>query len=267
MSDDLLGSPAPIVSVRRGRNQLSDEDRALLEARRKRQQHQSHGGTSGGGRDKDGPAPGHNFFHDDVSVLGIPEGEMTDSVRHAIGVLLDEINDLRAALAQAKGQTAFLEDQAEKDRLLHVMRRRAFLARLGLAVRRVEDEKVLFCFVYIAITNAQTVRQEFGHGAVESLQVQTAEVLRAGLQVGDLIGSLENFDFGIILPATQPLDADQKGRDLMVDLSNRKFVWQGQALGISAEFGIAEITPGDTGEDIIDRARRALEARRPPVSG
>lgn len=267
MSDDPLGPSAPIVSVRRGRNSLPDEDRALLEARRQRQHGQDQGeGGEGGEGEGHGPGHGHDYFHDDISVLGIPKEEMTEHVRHAIGLLLDEINDLRAELVRAKGHEAYLEEQAEKDRLLHVMRRRAFLARLNLVVRRVEDERVLFCFLYVVITNAQSVRTQFGHGAAESLQVQTSDVMRDVLEAGDIVGSLENFDFGIILPATQPLDADQKGRDLINALSAHACPWQGQALSINAEFGMTEVAPGDTPEDIIDRARRALDAHRAAMS-
>lgn len=267
MVDDPLGPSAPIVSVRPGRNRLAEEDRAMLEARRK--QHKSHGDEQGEeeGGSGHGEGHGHEYFHDDVSVLGIPEEQMTDPVRHAIGLLLDEINDLRAELVRAKGHEAYLEQQAEKDRVLHVMRRRAFLARLNLVVRRVEDEKVLFCFLYVVITNAQSVRNDFGHGAAEGLQIQTADVMHGVLEAGDVVGSLENFDFGIVLPATTLIDADQKGRDLIKALSARSFVWQGQTLGIQAEFGVAEIAPGDSVEDIIDRARRALDAHRAAILG
>lgn len=239
----------------------------MLEARRKRQQ--KHGEEQGGGEGSGGHGghgEGHDYFNDDVSVLGIPEEQMTEPVRHAIGLLLDEINDLRAELVRAKGHEAYLEQQAEKDRVLHVMRRRAFLARLGLVVRRVEDEKVLFCFLYVVITNAHNVRQEFGHGAAESLQIQTSDVMHDVLEAGDVVGSLENFDFGIVLPATTPIDADQKGRDLINALLARSFVWQGQTLGIQAQFGVAEIAPGDSAEEIIDRARRAMEEHRAAIS-
>ena len=267
MVEDPLGPYAPIVSVRRGRNSLPDEDRAMLEERRKRQQNHDDDQGQGEGGGGHGEGHGHDCFHDDVSVLGIPEEQMTEPVRHAIGLLLDEINDLRAELVRAKGHEAYLEQQAEKDRVLHVMRRRAFLARLNLVVRRVEDEKVLFCFLYVVITNAQSVRQDFGHGAAEGLQIQTSDLMHDVLETGDVVGSLENFDFGIILPATTPIDADQKGRDLINALSARSFVWQGQTLGIQAEFGVAEIAPGDSAEDIIDRARRALDAHRAAMSG
>lgn len=265
MAEDTAGSAAPIVSVRPGRNSLPDEDRALLEARRRRQQQQrGHDGQGGGQGGQGGQASSggaHQDIHDDVSILGIPKEEMTQSVRNAIDLLLDEINHLRADLIHARGHEAYLEEQAEKDRLLHVMRRRAFLARVNLAVRRVGEETVPFSFIYIAITNAGAVRSQFGHGAAENLLMQAAEVLREGFEAGDVVGSLEQFDFGVILPGIPQTDAEHKALHIVQSLSGRTFMWQSQEVAIQAVFGVAEIAPQDTPEEVIARAKRDRDDR------
>ena len=253
MSDDAAGPAAPIVSIRPGRNRLADEDRVLQEARRKRQKGQGKDGGESG--DLGGHGTGHADIHDDVSVLGIPKEEMTDSVRKAIGLLLDEINHLRAELIHAHGHEAYLEEQAEKDRLLHVMRRRAFLARVNLGVRRVSEEQVQFSFIYIAIANAASVRSQFGHGAAENLMVQAAAVMREGIEPGEVVGSLEQCDFGVLLPGTPRAEADAKAARLASSLSGRTFMWQGSELGIQVDFGVAEIVAQDSGDEVIDRAK------------
>ena len=254
MSDDTTGPAAPIVSIRPGRNRLPDEDRALLEARRRRQQ--SQGGGSGE-KDREGAARDpHHDIHDDVSVLGIPKGEMTESVRAAIDRLLDEINTLRAELAHVRGHEAYLEEQAEKDRLLHVMRRRAFLARINLASRRVAEEHVQFSFIYIAITNAASLRTEFGHGAAESLMVQAAEVLRESVEPGDVVGSLEQFDFGVLMPGTPLVNAELQMGRLSEALNGRTFIWQGHEVQIQAAFGVVEVADSDGDAAVIERAKR-----------
>lgn len=264
MADDEAGPAAPIVSVRPGRNRLPDEDRALLEARRKRQRGQS--GDQGGDQGGAASGGGHENIHDDVSVLGIPKEEMTENVRNAIGVLLDEINSLRAELIHAHGHEAYLEEQAEKDRLLHVMRRRAFLARVGLASRRVAEEQVQFSFVYIKIANAADVRTELGHGAAESLMMQAAEVLRESVQPGDVVGSLEQFDFGVLMPGTPMAAAEDQAQRLVGALNGRTFVWQGTEMGIKGECGVAEIAPQDGDDEVIGRAQRDREERLKPVA-
>ncbi|MCW8915245.1 MAG: GGDEF domain-containing protein [Magnetovibrio sp.] len=261
MADENVGPSAPIVSVRPGRNRLTEEDRMLQAAKRERKQ--KHGGQGGYGSDgsaSDGGL-GHGQIDDDVSILGIPKEEMTENVRSAIQMLLDEINTLRNELLRAKNHEAYLEEQAEKDRLLHVMRRRAFMARMGLAVRRVDEENVPFAFLYIQISNAADIRAAYGHGAVESLMIQASDALREGAEAGDVLGSLENFDFGVILPGDTLEAAENKVARLSAIMSGRTFSWQGQNLEIQARFGDTQITKGDSADQAIQRAKDNLQAR------
>lgn len=261
MADDPVGPFSKIVSVRPGRNRLPDEDRSLAESRRrlnKRRQDDEQGGSGGSGH---APGSGHEDIHDNVSVLGIPKEEMTDNVRHAIDTLLDEINHLRAELVRAHGHEKYLEQQAEKDRQLHVMRRRAFLARVNLGVQRVAEEGVQFSFIYVVIANAAAVRADLGHGAEETLMAQAAEVLRECAQPGDVVGSLEQFDFGLLLPGVSPAEAEVKAQGVLGMLGGRSFMWQGQSIAIKAAFGVTELAPGETADEVLARAKRDLESR------
>ncbi len=257
MTDDDLGPSAPIVSVRSGRNQLSEEHQAVLEERRRRAREAAI-------RRKG--APDHEMIqsltepHDDISILGIPKAEMTPNVRHAIERLLDEINRLRAEVMRVHKREAYLQEQAEKDRLLHVLRRRTFLARLNMAARKVGEEQVQFSFIYLKIVNAETVRTRYGQDASENLMMQAAEVLRESASRGDVLGSLEQHDFGVLLPGTPRARARENGRLLVAALRGRSFVWQGRVLGLEVQCGTAEVAPRDTPEDVIARAMRACDA-------
>lgn len=262
MAEDNVGPSAPIVSVRPGRNRLAEEDRALLAARRERKNKKGgYGGGGGESSQSQSHSNPHGDIDDNVSILGIPKEEMTDSVRGAIQTLLDEINHLRGELFRAKGHEAYLEEQVEKDRVLHVMRRRAFVARVELAARRTAEENVHFAFVYIQITNGAAVRADFGHGAVESLMVQSASALREGAQAGDVVGSLENMDFGLILPGTTLEEGEAKAAHLMAGLLGRSFSWQSHPLGIEASYGDTIISAGDTADEVIERAKENMQAR------
>jgi len=262
MADETVGPYSPIVSIRRGRNQLPDEDRALQEAKRRLQRKGYGGGEGRGSGSGGGAGEGHEGIRDDVSVLGIPKEEMTESVRNAIDLLLDEIQHLRAELVHARSHEAYLEEQAEKDRLLHVMRRRAFLARINLAARHVEEEQVQYSFIYVAIGNTGAVRAEFGHGAAENLMMQASEVLRDEAEAGDVVGSLEQFDFGVLLPGTPRDEAVSRGHALMRALGGRSFMWQGQDVHIVPAFGVTEVAAVDSGDEVIDRAKRDYGERK-----
>ncbi|MEG3618428.1 GGDEF domain-containing protein [Magnetovibrio sp. PR-2] len=263
MANENVGPSAPIVSVRPGRNRLTEEDRLLQAAKRERKQKHQYGEPGEPDQDslsQDGAA-GHGAFDDDVSILGIPKEEMTPNVRQAIQTLLDEINTLRGELSRAKGHEAYLEEQAEKDRVLHVMRRRAFVARMALAVRRVDEEDVPFSFLYIQIANAPDIRAAFGVGAEESLMQQAADALREGAETGDVLGSLESHDFGVILPGDTLDAAENKAQSLMASMSGRSFSWQGEMLHVHARFGDTLIGKADSAEEIIQRAKDNMMAR------
>jgi len=259
MVDEALGTTVPIMSVRPGRNRLADEDRTMLEEKRRRQHAEEHGhGTGSESSDHPGHLP--EDFHDEISVFGIPKEDMTEPVRKALKLLLDEINALRGQLISAHGHEAYLEEQVEKDRVLQVMRRKAFMARLGLAARRVEDEHVQFCVLYFSIANVEAVQSLYGSGAVENMMVHASDVLREKCEAGDVIGGLDHFDFGIVLPGTDPVHAAQKGHHLVAQMAAHAFTWQGQTLHIQAKFGVTEIAPGDSGDDIIERAKRVMHS-------
>lgn len=265
MTDDELGPSAPIVSVRSGRNQLAEEPHAVLEERRRRAKDaEAHrkGMKFGDHKNRDA-APHLEEPHDDILILGIPRAEMTPNVRHAIEQLLDEISQLHAEVLRIQGREAYLEKQAQNDCLLHVIRRQTFLARLNLAARKVEQEQVQFSFVYIKIMNVEEVRTRLGHDASENLMVQAAETLRESASRGDVLGSLEQHDFGVLLPGTPFLRAQEKGGLLAKSLRGRSFVWRAQVLELEVAFGVAEVAPQDKGEDVIERAVRACSECRP----
>lgn len=251
MVDEPMGPASPIVGVRPGRNNLPDEDRAMLDERRKRQQ-----GEGSGARDGQSQGGfGHEDIHDEVTVLGIPKQEMTASVRTAIDKLLDEINRLRDDLSHARGHEAYLEEQAQKDQTLHVMARRAFWARVNLSVRHVAEEKVQYSMIYIVVANAGAVQNEFGSSATQSLMQQAADVLREGVDPGDVVGSLEQSDFGVLLPGTPRAEAEVKAQRLIAAMHGRTFMWKGQEIGIQGGTGVAEVTAQDSADEVIARAK------------
>ncbi len=247
MADDPIGASIPTMALRPSRDRPSSRDERVYDplTRKKPGKHSRHGG-------------GHGAFEDDISVLGIPNEEMTESVRTAIDLLLGEINKLRDELSSAQGHEAFLASRVEHDPNLEVLNRQTFLARIGTSVRHAIDEKAQFSFAYIPITNVTDIGKAHGRDAFDAVMGQAAAVIRETVEAGDVVGSLENHDFGIIMPGTPLGDAITKAQNVARSLSGRQIAWQGRTLEIAAAFGVAEILPEDTHDDILARAQRAL---------
>lgn len=261
MADDPISNYMPVASILPGRDRSTRKAKVYDPDTKKKGGSGQRGGGKASGQSSTSTSEGHEEFSDDISVLGIPREEMTEHVQDALKGLLEEISSLRDELSRAHGHEAYLEELAEKDRVLHVMRRAAFLAKMKACVRRLEEEQIRFAFLYVPILNAVQVHSDTSHDASEALMVQAAGALREGVESGDIIGTLEGFDFGVILPGDTVEDAVVKGKALVQSLRGRAMVWESETLGIEAAFGVSEIHRHDSIEEIIGRAERNLAER------
>ena len=64
---------------------------------------------------------------DSVSIVGIPETELTPKVQAAIQKLMSEVERLRTSLNMAHERVAYLERLADEDTLIPIYNRRAFV--------------------------------------------------------------------------------------------------------------------------------------------
>ena len=65
-----------------------------------------------------------------ASVLGIPEAEFTPRVRDAIMTLMGEVDSLRRELDKTRTRLDEVEEAADRDQLLPLLNRRAFVREL-----------------------------------------------------------------------------------------------------------------------------------------
>jgi len=260
MADDPIGSYSPVSAVLPERDRRMPRQEKVYDPSTKKK-HQEGGGDGHTGYDQGDTSPHanpHENINDEVSILNIPKDEMTKSVRDAINILLEEINFLKGELAKIRGHEAYLKEQMETDRLLQVLRRRALTGKIILAARRVAEESIPYSFIYITIKNAPAVGMEHGRSAYEEIMAQAAGALREGVEPGDMVGTLENHDFGIVLPGNNAADAEMKAQSLMLALAGRSMVWRGNTITIDADYGIGEIKAGDSIESVLERAVRNL---------
>src|SRR5579884_1167425 len=69
-----------------------------------------------------------------LSMLGIPENEMTPAVNLAISALLEKLDDLNRELSRTKESLAEIERLVDVDCLAPIPNRRAFMRRLSWAI-------------------------------------------------------------------------------------------------------------------------------------
>lgn len=203
---------------------------------------------------------GHERFSDDVTLLGIPPEELTDSVRKALGGLIEEINALRHQLVQAHQHEDFLSHQMQEEPELGILNERGLTAKLAATAAMVARGEMHAALVHLHIRNLEDLHLVHGHGAAQEALSHAAQVVRLMLEPGDVPGLLGGGDIGLILPATDLAQAEEKARDLCLRLNAQRVSWHGESLALETVWGVAEVTQG-TATSVIDAADANLREK------
>ena len=114
---------------------------------------------------------------DAVSLLGLPEQELTPSVRSALRHLIEEVADLRHELGVTQNRLAELERLADEDLLAPIRNRRAFLRDLARTTSHVERYGTPFSLLYFDVNGLKEINDRFGHAAGDAALLHIAELL------------------------------------------------------------------------------------------
>ena len=120
---------------------------------------------------------------------------------------------LRAALLREKAA-------ARVDVLTQISNRRAFSEMAEAEIERVARYGGRFTVAYLDLDDFKQVNDRFGHEAGDRVLVQTAQAIRKSLRVNDLVARLGGDEFIVLLPQTEPSDAEAVLRKLETQLSD-----------------------------------------------
>ncbi len=198
---------------------------------------------------------------DAVSVAGIPEAELTPRVRAALTTLMQEVADLRLALAEAKLRMQELEALASTDSLLGVLNRRAFVAELDRALAMIQRYGQPSCLVFVDLDGLKKINDQHGHAAGDAALIHAAKVIAANIRQTDVFGRLGGDEFAIILTNTPRLLAEQKAQSLAALVSAEPAP---EAIPVSVTCGVVEINGELTAETALMAADKVMyeEKRR-----
>jgi diguanylate cyclase (GGDEF)-like protein len=199
---------------------------------------------------------------DSASVMGIPEPELTPKVRQAIMTLMQEVESLRAEVERANSRLAHMERLADQDTLVPIPNRRAFVREMSRVISYNERYNAVSSLVYIDLNDFKEINDKHGHAAGDAALLHVASVLAENLRESDMLGRLGGDEFGVILSHT---DADQaliKGRQLAQAIMNSPVEHGGEQLRISASYGITTFRQGQSAQEAMEAADRAMYAQK-----
>jgi diguanylate cyclase (GGDEF)-like protein len=199
---------------------------------------------------------------DSLSVMGIPENELTPKVREAIQMLMAEVQRLRRELESGRARIGYLEKLADEDSLTPVINRRAFVRELSRMMAYAERYRAPGSVVYFDINGMKAINDRLGHAAGDAALRFVADRLLQNVRESDAVGRLGGDEFGVILTHADENVARDKGAALAAAIESGEFSWQGQPVHLSAAYGTFTFHGGGDAAAALDAADQDMYGRK-----
>ena len=200
--------------------------------------------------------------NDSAALMGIPELELTPKVRNAIMILTQEVENLRGEVERTNNHLAQLERLADEDALVPIRNRRAFMRDMNRVISYNERHNAVSSLIYFDLNNFKEINDKYGHAMGDVTLMHAANSLINNLRASDLLGRLGGDEFGVILNHTNAEQALLKGRDLARAIQANPIEYENSKLTITASYGVTVFRPGETAQDTIKAADRAMFERK-----
>ncbi|GIU66414.1 GGDEF domain-containing protein [Candidatus Phycosocius spiralis] len=202
-------------------------------------------------------------YSDSISqhpALAMTAAELTPAVRRALKHLADEVSSLKAERARLADRLRRAEELADRDTLVPVYNRRAFVRELDRIISFAARYEVQASLVYFDLNGFKQINDRFGHPAGDAILQAVGKALLDNVRDSDLVGRVGGDEFAVILAQSSPEDAVRKGTQLADAISKTQIDYLGHRLTISAAFGAYCLEADDTGERALSRADEAMYA-------
>jgi diguanylate cyclase (GGDEF)-like protein len=193
-----------------------------------------------------------------------PEGKRGDGPprRSAAMQLAAEVDRLERELATARTQMAELEARAEIDPLTDILNRRGFERALKRSLDHAKRYESNAALVYLDLDDFKSVNDRYGHAAGDAVLKAVAMVLMRHVRASDVVARLGGDDFAVLLWQLSEADLERKARSLEAAVARTTATHAGIALSVAASAGAALLLPLDKPADVLERADRAMYARK-----
>jgi diguanylate cyclase (GGDEF)-like protein len=197
-----------------------------------------------------------------ASVLGIPESEFTPRVRDALMTLMGEVDTLRRALQATQARLGEAEKNADRDQLLPVLGRRAFVRELTRTIAFAGRYGTPASLIYFDLNGFKAINDSHGHAGGDAVLLNFAQVLSENVRDSDTIGRLGGDEFGVLLAHADQAQAHKKADLLAEKLRAAPTEWKDGPIPVSFAYGAFELKSGDDADTAIARADEAMYAHK-----
>jgi diguanylate cyclase (GGDEF)-like protein len=181
--------------------------------------------------------------------------------------LAAEVERLERELAAARQQMATLEARADVDPLTDILNRRGFERELVRSLAYVKRHGTDAALLYLDLDGFKAINDRHGHAAGDALLKAVALVLGRHVRASDLVGRLGGDEFAVLLWNCDEQHAGSKALALEAAIARTTATHAGATLSVGASVGAAVLLPLDRPADTLERADRAMYARKAVRSG
>lgn len=197
-----------------------------------------------------------------ISIMGIPEAELTPKVRKAIMGLLADVDQLRQEIEVSRARVLHLEKLADQDTLVPMANRRAFVRELSRMISFAHRYESPGSLLYFDINELKTINDTYGHAAGDAVIYHVATTLSANVRQSDIVGRLGGDEFAVLLAQSNQRSAESKAAALARKIENQPFTWQGDRMKLRIAYGSYTFKDGEDAAVALDAADRAMYARK-----
>jgi diguanylate cyclase (GGDEF)-like protein len=201
-------------------------------------------------------------IEDNVSVMGIPQSEVTPKVRDALMSLMAEVEQMRRELQVSRERLANLERLADRDPLIPIANRRAFVREMTRNMSLAERYGTPSSVVYIDVNDFKEINDTYGHSAGDEALKHVANLLLSSVRESDIVGRLGGDEFGVILDRADQSMAREKAEHLAQQITQSPMNYQGRSVPVHVAVGVYTFTGTEDVGHALAAADRDMYAQK-----
>jgi diguanylate cyclase (GGDEF)-like protein len=148
---------------------------------------------------------------------------------------------------------------ARTDTLTKVATRAVLEEKMEQERLRMTRTKKEYSLIFLDIDHFKSVNDTLGHNGGDAALKFVAQILKSTVRRSDLVGRWGGEEFLIVLPETDSAKAFQVAEKARLALMATPMIWKGEAVLLTASFGVSVCLEKDSGiSDIVSRADAAM---------
>lgn len=194
--------------------------------------------------------------------LDLGDENIPKAARDAIKQLISEINALREKIEANNNRIAELETLADRDPIVPVVNRRAFVREINRAKAYAERYGGTNCLLYLDIDGMKQLNDQHSHATGDAALMTLADMLQQNVRASDLVGRLSGDEFGVLLAQADSKTAGEKTLRLQELIKQARIKLADSTITLSTTFGVVEVTSKMSATDALEQADKTMYDRK-----